>query len=249
MFWHGENSDADAGTFGRRCTTRTDCSCTTAPGEWIWRPLAQSDARARRRRLPMTTRVRLACCSATEISKIIRISKPRITRVRAPGWNRSENGAAARCGCVEIPTAIETDDNVVAFWVPEKLPAPGEPIELEYRLHWFLDQITPPGGIRAFDAPRQIGAYEPGIGALRGRFRRRATQGASARRESRGSSYGTGSGGKLHHSTVQKNPINGTLARRVYGEAGRQRQAGRTALFLRRGNDTLTETWTYLWQP
>jgi len=41
---------------------------------------------------------------------------------------------------VEIPTADETNDNIVAFWSPEKLPEPGTPIEYEYRLHWTMDE-------------------------------------------------------------------------------------------------------------
>ncbi|MDU9391667.1 glucan biosynthesis protein G [Pseudomonas japonica] len=41
---------------------------------------------------------------------------------------------------VEIPTADETNDNIVAFWSPEKLPEPGTPVEYQYRLHWTMDE-------------------------------------------------------------------------------------------------------------
>ncbi|HGY9623763.1 glucan biosynthesis protein G [Pseudomonas juntendi] len=41
---------------------------------------------------------------------------------------------------VEIPTADETNDNIVAFWSPEKLPEPGKPVEFEYRLRWTIDE-------------------------------------------------------------------------------------------------------------
>ncbi|WP_280077507.1 glucan biosynthesis protein G [Pseudomonas fulva] len=41
---------------------------------------------------------------------------------------------------VEIPTADETNDNIVAFWSPEKLPEPGEAAEFAYRLHWTIDE-------------------------------------------------------------------------------------------------------------
>ncbi|MDD0976050.1 glucan biosynthesis protein G [Pseudomonas sp. TNT2022 ID681] len=41
---------------------------------------------------------------------------------------------------VEIPTADETNDNIVAFWSPEKLPEPGVPFEYDYRLHWTIDE-------------------------------------------------------------------------------------------------------------
>lgn len=37
---------------------------------------------------------------------------------------------------VEIPTPLEVNDNIVAFWVPEAKPVPGEMLEFAYRLHW-----------------------------------------------------------------------------------------------------------------
>ncbi|MBS0564874.1 MAG: glucan biosynthesis protein [Proteobacteria bacterium] len=37
---------------------------------------------------------------------------------------------------VEIPSDLETHDNIVAYWVPEKKPAPGDMLEVAYRLHW-----------------------------------------------------------------------------------------------------------------
>ncbi len=37
---------------------------------------------------------------------------------------------------VEIPTPDETNDNIVAFWVPEKQPQGDKPLELNYRMTW-----------------------------------------------------------------------------------------------------------------
>ncbi|HXR01708.1 MAG TPA: glucan biosynthesis protein, partial [Pseudomonas sp.] len=41
---------------------------------------------------------------------------------------------------VEIPTADETNDNIVAFWKPETQPEPGQAIDFNYRLHWTMDE-------------------------------------------------------------------------------------------------------------
>ena len=38
---------------------------------------------------------------------------------------------------MELPTANEYNDNVVAFWQPEKRPAAGDELQFKYRLHWF----------------------------------------------------------------------------------------------------------------
>ena len=37
---------------------------------------------------------------------------------------------------VEIPTDLEVNDNIVAFWVPEAAPRAGDAREFAYRLHW-----------------------------------------------------------------------------------------------------------------
>ncbi|SDK87971.1 glucans biosynthesis protein [Aliiruegeria lutimaris] len=43
---------------------------------------------------------------------------------------------------VEIPSDLEANDNIVAFWVPGEPVAAGDELDLSYRLHWGLD---PPG--------------------------------------------------------------------------------------------------------
>jgi len=43
---------------------------------------------------------------------------------------------------VEIPTADETNDNIVAFWRPQTLPAPGQPLDFAYRLHWTRNEAA-----------------------------------------------------------------------------------------------------------
>lgn len=45
---------------------------------------------------------------------------------------------------VEIPSELEGNDNIVAFWVPEGDFTAGQALELSYRLHWGL---TPPGAV------------------------------------------------------------------------------------------------------
>lgn len=43
---------------------------------------------------------------------------------------------------VEIPSDMETNDNIVAFWIPEAPAKAGQSIELSYRMHWGF---TPEG--------------------------------------------------------------------------------------------------------
>lgn len=48
---------------------------------------------------------------------------------------------------VEIPTDLEVNDNIVAFWVPEAKPVPGEMQEFAYRLHWGALPVDPAADI------------------------------------------------------------------------------------------------------
>lgn len=41
---------------------------------------------------------------------------------------------------MQLPAANEYNDNVVAFWQPQKTPAAGDELEVKYRLHWFIHE-------------------------------------------------------------------------------------------------------------
>ena len=52
-----------------------------------------------------------------------------------------------RVQLLQLPTPDETEDNVVAYWTPANLPAPGQPLDLAYRLQWQGDALQqPPNG-------------------------------------------------------------------------------------------------------
>ena len=52
---------------------------------------------------------------------------------------------AGRVELVQIPTPDETNDNIVAYWVPTQPPAPGKALDFAYRLHWQRRRPLPAG--------------------------------------------------------------------------------------------------------
>jgi glucans biosynthesis protein len=46
---------------------------------------------------------------------------------------------------VQIPTPDETNDNIVAFWVPQASAVPGKPFEIAYRIRWQSAGTAPAG--------------------------------------------------------------------------------------------------------
>ncbi|MBG6241837.1 MAG: glucan biosynthesis protein G [Candidatus Symbiopectobacterium sp. Dall1.0] len=61
--------------------------------------------------------------------------------LRPSGWVETKGEwGKGKVELVEIPTADETNDNIVAFWTPEALPEIGKPLEVGYRLHFTRDE-------------------------------------------------------------------------------------------------------------
>ena len=55
---------------------------------------------------------------------------------------------------VEIPTDMEVNDNIVAFWVPENGGKAGQQFEFSYRLHWGDLNPTAENGLAYVDETR-----------------------------------------------------------------------------------------------
>ena len=149
---------------------------------------------------------------------------------------------------MEIPTRFEFDDNIGAFWVPDTLPPPGEPIEVEYRLHWSLDSLAPPAGFVRSTRHGKAAYYEPGLERFVVDFdgKKLKALNAGTPLEPR---VVVGAGATLNHASVQKNPINGTWRVAFTIRPDGSGRPVELRCYLRQGNDTLTETWSYLWPP
>ena len=65
---------------------------------------------------------------------------------------------------VEIPTATETFDNIVAFWSPAQKPQPGQELLVSYRIHRGGAPLDPPLG--------QVVATRNGVGSTVGQKRK-----------------------------------------------------------------------------
>jgi glucans biosynthesis protein len=247
MFWRGENTNGRSDDFRPEVHDSDGLLIHNGAGEWIWRPLQNPGA------------VRTAAFADENVRGFGLLQRDRnfgdyqdleaTYHARPSAWIEplGEWGRGS-VRLVELPTRDEFSDNIVAFWAPEKLPAPGEPIELEYRLHWFMDQIGPPGGFVHATRQGRSSAQEPELHRFIVDFdgpRLRSLAGDSRLQPV----LTAGDGAKIVHSSLQKIPANGmwrvTFAIKPDG-SGRPVEL---RCFLRQESDTLTETWSYLWQP
>ena len=161
---------------------------------------------------------------------------------------------------VQIPSSTELNDNIVAFWVPQKPIRAGDHLQYDYKLHLFLEKPgLPPaakvistrtgrGGI--YQESNQKGnpvirlfVIEFSGDALQYDFRKSAENPIEA--------VISASSGQIRNSVVQKNEYAGTV--RVSFELLSDRKdqkddAVEMRCFLRSGKDVLSETWTFLWK-
>ena len=247
MFWRGENTPRGAEDFRPEVHDSDGLLLRTGAGEWIWRPLAN----------PRHTRVSSFADENPRGFGLLQRdrdfenyqdlearyhARPSAWVEPVGDWGRG----AVRL--LEIPTRSETDDNIAVLWVPARTPAAGESVELEYRLHWALAGIAPPGGSVRATRHGSSAIYEPG-------FERFVVDFEGAKLRALGPdaevehALTVGAGAALKHGGVQRNPINGTWRVSFMLKPDGSGRPVELRCFLKSGADTLTETWSYLWQP
>ena len=113
-------------------------------GEWVWRPLVNP------RRLLVTSfaTVNPLGFGIQQRDRDWASYQDLEARydLRPSGWIEPKGKwGAGRVELVQIPTPDETNDNVVAYWVPDTVPPPKAPLDFEYRLLWQREtEVRPP---------------------------------------------------------------------------------------------------------
>ena len=128
MFLFGENQPGQD-DYRPEVHDSDGLSVASDSGEWIWRPLVNP------KRLLVTS---FASTNPKGFGLMQRdretpsYEDPEARFERRPSaWVEPVgNWGAGRVELVQIPTPDETNDNIVAYWVPDKLPVPGEAFQL-----------------------------------------------------------------------------------------------------------------------
>ncbi|KNZ30673.1 MAG: glucan biosynthesis protein D [Methylibium sp. NZG] len=149
MFLHGENaprSREQAGDFRPEVHDSDGLMVAAGNGEWLWRPLI-NPKRTRTSTFSVTDPKGFGLMQRDRQFRNYEDTEARYER-RPSAWIEPRGAwGEGRVELVELPTPDETHDNIVAYWVPARLPAPGQPLDLGYTLHWQGDRpTTPPSG-------------------------------------------------------------------------------------------------------
>ena len=252
MYLPGRERPSPDGRLPARVFTTSDgLMIHTGAGEWIWRPIRNlprkwisgfSDNNPRGFGLMQRDR---SFESYQDLEAVYH---------RRPGYWVEPTGpwGEGRVELVEIPTANETHDNIVAYWTPKQPYEPGQEIAFGYRMSAIgsTDDMHPGGKVvNTFQTPaRASGSAEPGDPTTR-RF---LIDFAGGDLEfylgdpALVQVVPSASAGRITHTFVVPNPH--TRGFRAAFDV--KLEAGQTTdlrAFLRAGGRTLTETWTYPW--
>jgi glucans biosynthesis protein len=117
----------------------------TGGGEWLWRPLLNP-------KQTLTTSFSMSSLRGFGLMqrdrdfKSYQDDEARYER-RPSAWVEPVGDwGAGRVELVQLSTPDETNDNIVAYWVPKTEPAKGEPLDVTYRLHWQGAKMEYPPG-------------------------------------------------------------------------------------------------------
>ena len=246
MFQHGENTGWSKDDFRPEVHDSDGLLLNTGAGEWIWRPLAN----------PPATRVSTFSDRSPRGFGLMQRDREYAHyddleanyHLRPSAWVEpvGDWGAGA-VRLLEIRSPDETNDNIVACWVPATLPAIGQPFAFDYRLHWLADPgRRPPSGYvtstrqgTVLDHPERR-RFVVDFGGL-------PFDGPA--RDMRGT-VSVGAGAKLLHEpgvqVIRPLGVWRVVFELVPDGSG---QPVELRCFLRDGKEILTETWSNLWNP
>ncbi|MFO2463129.1 glucan biosynthesis protein G [Pseudomonas sp. 15FMM2] len=138
MFLFGANQPSKVLNYRRELHDSSGLSIHAGNGEWIWRPLNNPKHLSVSNFSVENPRGFGLLQRGRNFSQYEDLDDNYDKRPSAWIEPRGDWGKGS-VDLVEIPTADETNDNIVAFWSPATLPAPGEPLDISYRLHWTLN--------------------------------------------------------------------------------------------------------------
>jgi len=143
MFFFGENQRPASEDFRPEVHDSDGLAIETSSGEWIWRPLVNprrllvtSFAQTNPRGFGLMQRDR-NFTSYEDLEARYEL-RPSVWVEPVSKWG------AGRIELVQIPTPNEANDNIVAYWVPNSLPAPGTAFDFSYRMLWLKNTDRKP---------------------------------------------------------------------------------------------------------
>jgi glucans biosynthesis protein len=143
MFFFGANERAAKDDYRPEVHDSDGLLVQSSTGEWIWRPLVSP------RRLLVTSFALTDPLAFGLMQRERRFERYEDLEarydLRPSAWVQPKGAwGSGRVELVQIPLPDESNDNIVAYWVPDRVPGPREPIAYGYRVLWQKERETRP---------------------------------------------------------------------------------------------------------
>jgi periplasmic glucans biosynthesis protein len=275
MFFFGENQPKP-GDFRPEVHDSDGLMVATGEGEWLWRPLQNPAS-------PLVTSFSTKSPKGFGLMQRDRnFNNYEDTEaryeLRPSAWiTPVGDWGAGRIELLQFATPDETHDNVAAYWVPAKMPAPGESLDIAYQIAWQgKNQQLPPNGW-VTQSRRGVGYFKgdpktlsqqaqfvidfagPALDALPedAKVEAKVTASANARVLESLAYKNPATGAwrltlrveRLNSAPANPSPIANVAASNSDSKPLTPAQPIELRAFLQHNSDTLTETWTNLITP
>ena len=157
---------------------------------------------------------------------------------------------AGRVELVQIPVPDETNSNIVAYWIPDKVPAPKEPLDLEYRMLWQREADVRPPTAWVMQTLRGRGYTRNPDNSIQFvvDFVGPALKKLAPDARVEGVVWADGNGELVQHYTY-RNVVSGGVRTVVRVRRLDDTKPVEMRVFLRNGATGLSETWSYVLPP
>jgi glucans biosynthesis protein len=249
MFFSGENQP-QPGDFRPEVHDSDGLMVQSGSGEWLWRPLSNPKS-VFVTSFAMPSSVKgFGLMQRDHAFSSYEDDEARY-ELRPSAWITPFNDwGPGRVELVQLNTVDESNDNIVAYWVPATLPAPGTPMAFDYRMRWQgQEEQHPPGAwVTQSRVGRSFATLAKGEQQVIVDFTGPALAALPADAAVKAVVTGV-SNVDVVSTNVYRNEANGTwrLALRF-----KQRKADdpvELRAFLQHGKDILSETWTHVIPP
>lgn len=252
MFFTGENDRRFHDDFRTELHDSDGLMIHSGTGEWIWRPLRNPRQQA------------VSSFVERNVRGFGLMQRDRVFEhyqdldlsyeLRPSYWIEPLGDWGEGCvELIEIPTTDETNDNIVALWAPKTPLEPGREFTFAYKLTAMLDSSDlHPGGriINTYQAkPKALGSGEPVTAGAR-RFIVDFAGGDldyHLRQPEKVSIVPSIAYGRIDRAFLVPNPKT-TGFRAFIDIVVEPGQIAEMRAFLKSGDKTLTETWSYPWR-
>jgi glucans biosynthesis protein len=246
MFFFGSNQRSVRDDYRPEVHDSDGLSIRDASNNWIWRPLVNP------KRLLVTSFALSdpAGFGLQQRGRAFDHYQDLEARydLRPSAWVETKGSwGPGRVELVQIPVNDETNDNIVAYWVPDGQPKPGEPFAYSYRLLWQKDREVRPSMAWVRETRRGRGYVKNDDGSVElhvdfdGGTLNRLPPNAPV-----DAALWIDGNGELLEKRTQRNEATGGYRFTVRFRRIDKTKPVELRAHLVRGKETLSETWSYI---